>query len=80
MPAHVDVAQHPEEVGELVAPPQDARAGEDARVRLLHEVLRVVGVAAHGPRRPEQAVDVPARVLGIEEARHGWDAVRRPPP
>jgi hypothetical protein len=69
--ADVDVAEHFQEIAELIAA-QQPRAGEDPRVRLLHEVLSVVRMAAQRPGRPEQAVDVRAQILRIEQARPKW--------
>ena len=61
--ADVGVAQHAQEVAQVVVAAQHARPREHAGVGLLHEVLRVMAVAAQRPGRAEEPVDVVAELL-----------------
>ena len=70
--AHMGVAQHPQQVAEIVVAAQPARLRQHERIGLLHEVLRILAPAAQRPRRPEQPVHVvaqPARVESMQRRR-----------
>ena len=67
--ADVGVAQHPQEVAEIVVAAQPARLRQHERVGLLHEVLGVLAPAAQRPRRAEQPVHVVAQAARVEPVR-----------
>jgi hypothetical protein len=59
------VAQDPEQPGPQVRPLREAgRADKSARIRILHEVLGIAGIAAQVTCQPVQLVDVVERAFG----------------
>ena len=63
------VAQGAHEIPALVAP-DHARTGQDARERLLHEVLRVFPGSAQRPGSAVERVQVLAKRLRVQAAHH----------
>src|SRR5215216_1360624 len=74
-PARVEegIAQHLEQVAEVIVVADPARLREHPRERLLHEVLGFNTRTGQRPRSPKQAIDVVAQGAWIEhpvESRH----------
>src|SRR6185437_7270859 len=65
------VAQHAQQVAEVLLGADHSRLLEHARVGLLDEVLGVLARAAQGPGGTVEAVEVVAQVVGVEAARRG---------
>ena len=62
------VAQHAQQVSEVVVAAQQARPGEDPGVGLLDQVLRVQARAGERPRRAKEAVEMIRQGLRVELA------------
>jgi hypothetical protein len=60
------VAQHAQQVSEVVLAAQQAGLGQHARVRVLNEVLGVLARSAEAPCRPVQPVNVIPKPLGLQ--------------
>ena len=71
------VAQRTQEVAEVVLVAKQARAGEQARVGLLDEILGILARAAERPGGPVEPVEVVSEPGGVERALHR-DGLRRP--
>ena len=70
--ADIGVAQHPQEVAEIVVAAQPPRLRQHERVGLLHQVLGILAPAAQRPGRSVQPVHVvaePARLEPVERRR-----------
>ena len=65
---HERVAEHPQQVADVVLGAEHARLAEHARERLLHQVLGLLARAAQAPCSPVEPVDVIAERLWIELA------------
>ena len=70
----VGVAQHAQQVAEVLLGAQHAGLLEHARVGLLDEVLGVLARAAQRPGGAVEPVEMVAQVVGIQAARRGADA------
>src|SRR3954447_11636289 len=65
------VAEHAQQVAEVVVAAQAPALAQHLLVCLLHEVLRVLTRPGQCPRRAEQAVEVISEVRGVELAKRG---------
>ena len=60
------VAEHSQQVRQVVVALHEARAAQHAFVRLLHEILGILARAAHRVRRAQQARPMASQPRGLE--------------